>query len=235
MNSAIFCKGSLRQVRSKRRITYESNMKSAVWYRQRWPKMPSETPFRVAVLVISSLVALTGGWFRWQARTGEPISHREEGLVTRVILRLLGLCFWITTIAYLLNATWIQSVSLSLPFWLRWIGVAGGAVSLGFLWWTLINLGKNFTDTVVTRSNAVLVTTGPYRWIRHPFYDAGVLLIISVGLIAANWLIGLLGLSFAVVVAIRSKKEERNLIEKFGDQYRRYMAITGRFLPKIRS
>ena len=196
--------------------------------------MPSEIPFRITVLVISSLVALTGAWFRWQARTGEPISHREEGLVTTVILRLLGLCFWITTVAYLLNATWIQWVSLPLPLWLRWSGVAGGAACLGFLWWTLTNLGKNLTDTVVTRSNAVLVTTGPYRWIRHPFYDAGVMLIISVGLMAANWLIALFGLSFAVVVAIRLPKEERNLIEKFGGQYRRYMAVTGRFLPKIR-
>lgn len=197
--------------------------------------MPSETPFRIAVLVICCLVALTGGWFRLQARTGEPISHREEGLVMTVFIRLLGLCLWITTIAYLLNATWVQWVSLLLPHWLRWSGVAGGIACVSFLWWTLTNLGKNLTDTVVTRSNAVLITTGPYCWIRHPFYVAVFLLTLAIALIAANWLIGLIGLSFIAVIALRVKKEEQKLIEKFGEQYRNYMVVTGGFLPKIRS
>jgi protein-S-isoprenylcysteine O-methyltransferase Ste14 len=197
--------------------------------------MSSETPFQLAVLVICVLVALTGSWFRLRARTGEPISHREEGIALTIIIRLLGLCLWITTIAYLLNATWIQWVSLPMPRWLRWCGVVGGTVCLGFLWWTLTNLGKNLTDTVVTRSNAVLVSSGPYRWIRHPFYVAVYLLTLAIALMSANWLIGLIGLSFTLVVAIRVKKEEQQLIEKFGDQYRKYMAVTGRFLPKIGS
>jgi protein-S-isoprenylcysteine O-methyltransferase Ste14 len=195
--------------------------------------MLAETPFRVTVLVIATLVALTGGWFRLRARTGEPVSHREEGLVSMVALRLLGLCFWISTIAYLLSATWIQWVTLQLPPWLRWSGMAGGTVCFGFLCWTLTCLGKNFTDTIVTKPKAVLVTTGPYRWIRHPFYIAVAFLMLTVALMAANWFIGLIGLSIAVLFVIRSKKEERNLIKKFGDQYRRYKAVTGAFLPKI--
>ena len=36
-------------------------------------------------------------------------------------------------------------------------------------------------------------------------------------------------------MAIRTPKEEANLIEKFGDEYREYMKRTGRFLPKFRS
>ena len=152
-----------------------------------------------------------------------------------VILRLLGLCFWIATIAYLVNATWIQWVCFPLPRWMRWSGVGTATVCLGFLWWTLTCLGKNFTDTVVTRRNAVLVTTGPYRWIRHPFYVAVFLLTLSIAVMTANWLIGLLSLSGAVLFAIRSKTEDRKLIEKFGDPYRRYMATTGAFLPRISS
>ena len=94
--------------------------------------MPSETPFRIAVLVICVLVALTGGWFRLQARTGEPISHREEGISDDGGHSPAGPVRWITTIAYLLNATWVQRVSLPLPHWLRWSGVAVGIVCVGF-------------------------------------------------------------------------------------------------------
>jgi len=37
------------------------------------------------------------------------------------------------------------------------------------MYWTLSNLGKNLTDTVVTRAGATLVTTGPYRLVRLSF------------------------------------------------------------------
>jgi protein-S-isoprenylcysteine O-methyltransferase Ste14 len=89
------------------------------------------------------------------------------------------------------------------------------------------------TDTVVTRANATLVTTGPYRWIRHPFYVTVVLLVVAVTLLAANWFVGLCGLVIFVSQVIRLPIEEQRLIEKFGDEYRAYLARTGRFLPKL--
>jgi len=42
----------------------------------------------------------------------------------------------------------------------------------GLLIWTLRTLGANLTDTVITRKEHTLVTSGPYRWVPHPFYDA---------------------------------------------------------------
>ena len=50
---------------------------------------------------------------------------------------------------------------------------------------------------------------------------------------ADNWLIASLGLLTFIVMAIRTPKEEANLIEKFGDDYRNYMKRTGRFFPKL--
>jgi protein-S-isoprenylcysteine O-methyltransferase Ste14 len=38
-----------------------------------------------------------------------------------------------------------------------------------------------------------------------------------------------------IAMASRTPKEEANLIEKFGDEYRDYMKRTGRFLPRLRS
>ena len=43
-------------------------------------------------------------------------------------------------------------------------------VTAVLLIWTLRSLGPNLTDTVVTRQAHTLVTRGPYRWVRHPFY-----------------------------------------------------------------
>jgi len=84
----------------------------------------------------------------------------------------------------------------------------------------------------VTRSQATLITRGPYRWVRHPFYVTAALLMFSVTLLTANWLIGASGLVVLALLAIRTPKEEQMLVERFGDEYRKYMAKTGRFFPR---
>jgi protein-S-isoprenylcysteine O-methyltransferase Ste14 len=97
----------------------------------------------------------------------------------------------------------------------------------------LSNLGKNLTDTVATRKDHSLVTSGPYRFVRHPFYLSGLVSLVGGSLATANWfllLAGLLPLGFLVV---RTKTEEQKLIERFGDEYRNYMARTGRFFPRF--
>jgi protein-S-isoprenylcysteine O-methyltransferase Ste14 len=101
------------------------------------------------------------------------------------------------------------------------------------MYWTLSSLGRNLTDTVVTRSNACLVTHGPYRLVRHPFYVTAALLMASVTMLTANWLIGLSSLIVLTLLAIRTPKEEELLIQRFGQQYRDYMARTGRFFPRV--
>jgi protein-S-isoprenylcysteine O-methyltransferase Ste14 len=60
------------------------------------------------------------------------------------------------------------------------------AIACGLLVWTLLCLGKNLTDTVVTRQTHTLVIHGPYRWLRHPFYDSAALLALALSLITAN-------------------------------------------------
>ena len=124
---------------------------------------------------------------------------------------------------------------MRLPAWLRWSGVGLGVVAGGLLVWTLRNLGPNLTDTVVTRRAHTLVTTGPYRWVRHPFYDAVGLVIFANSLTAANWfLFSMGGLAFILMI-VRTRREEEHLLARFGDLYRGYVESTGRFLPRIRA
>ena len=107
------------------------------------------------------------------------------------------------------------------------------AVAVGLLTWTLHSLGTNLTDTVVTRRVHTLVTHGPYRWVRHPFYDCMALLLLANSLIAANWLLLLVGSVLLFLMVVRTRTEEEKLLARFGDSYRVYTDRTGRFLPKI--
>ena len=194
--------------------------------------MPSENPFRVALLAVIVLTMAVTVYHRLQAAaSGEQISRKEEGYVFAIALRLAGLGLWIATFGYLFFPTSFQWASFPLPVWVRWIGGVNGTLCSLLMYWTLSSLGKNLTDTVVIRAKATLVTHGPYRWVRHPFYVTAALLMASVTLLTANWLIGVTSLIVLGLLVVRTPKEEAMLIERFGQQYRDYMANTGRFIP----
>lgn len=115
----------------------------------------------------------------------------------------------------------------------RWAGVFVGISGGLLLAVTFRTLGKNITDTVVTRAAHTLVTRGPYRWVRHSFYVATALAVLANSLVTANWFLALTGgLCFSLLV-LRTRIEEEKLIERFGDNYKEYMKRTGRFLPRL--
>ena len=110
------------------------------------------------------------------------------------------------------------------------LGVGSG----GLLIWTFRSLGHNLTDTVVTRRNATLVTHGPYRWVRHPFYLAFAVAVMANTLITANLYLAITGTAAFLAIVARTSLEESKLIDRFGRDYVDYMRQTGRFLPRIR-
>jgi protein-S-isoprenylcysteine O-methyltransferase Ste14 len=196
--------------------------------------MSAETPFRIALIAILVLTAaVTVPRRRQAAASGEKISRRAEGYLFAVTLRLAGVCLWVATLGQLFAPATFAWASFPLPSSVRWFGAGVGILSAMLMHWTLSSLGKNLTDTVVTRKEATLVTHGPYRWVRHPFYVTAALLMVGVTLLTANWLIGLTSLIVLALLAVRTPKEEAMLIERFGEAYRDYRARTGGFLPRI--
>src|SRR5262249_1328389 len=122
---------------------------------------------------------------------------------------------------------------MPLPLWPRWVGFCVAACA-GVLWaWTVHTLGKNLTDTVVTRKDHSLVTAGPYRWVRHPFYTATFIGFVWGGLAMANGLCLVLGgIAIGFLIA-RNRIEEEKLVDRFGDAYRDFMRRRGRFFPRL--
>lgn len=165
--------------------------------------------------------------------SGEKLDRWQEGAFILFGLRLSGLPWFIGGIVWMIDPKLMAWASVPVPLWLRWCGFVLIAIWGALFVWTFQTLGKNLTDTVVTRKEHTLVTTGPYRYVRHPFYLAFLVAVIGGSIVTANWYLFVTSIfPFAFLVA-RTRIEEEKLVERFGDEYRDYMQKTGRFWPRL--
>jgi protein-S-isoprenylcysteine O-methyltransferase Ste14 len=100
--------------------------------------------------------------------------------------------------------------------------------------WSFRTLGQYFTFTVQTSADQRVVTTGPYRFVRHPAYTALIVVAVAGGLYVGNWL-SLVALVAAVTAGLvyRITVEERALGHDVGDAYREYAATHKRLVPFV--
>jgi protein-S-isoprenylcysteine O-methyltransferase Ste14 len=195
--------------------------------------MGDDQTFRI-VLAIGMLAILPIAIYRRvrSQASGESLDRWQEGAFILFTLRPLGIAAMLSVLCFVIDPAWMSWSSVPLPAWLRWIGVAIGALGGALLVWTLKHLGENLTDTVVTRQKHMMITSGPYAYVRHPFYVSAALAFLANSLVTANWFVLVTGgLAFALLV-MRCRTEEAKLIERFGDAYRDYMRRTGRFWPR---
>ncbi len=191
--------------------------------------------------ILAAFILFTGTgistYFRLKAdkETGEKIPRKVDGSAMMNIIRFGGLILWLSPIVYLINPNLMNWSKIGLPESARWLGVGIGVFCTFGIYRLFSSIGSGISPTSATRKEHKLVTHGIYQWIRHPLYTIGSSFIISFGMMADNWFIAAFGILAFALMAIRTPKEEENLIEKFGDEYREYMKHTGRFLPKIGS
>lgn len=194
-----------------------------------------ETIFRI----LAALVLFSGAGISIYSRmkadrdSGERLSRSADGTPMMLVIRIFGLVLWLTPVVYLINPAWMVWSKIGSPEWVRWLGVDIGFLSVAGIYWLFKSIGSGITPVSATRKEHKLSTHGIYRWIRHPLYTIGSSFYISFGLISDNWFIILMGVLTFIVMAIRTPKEEANLITKFGDEYREYIKHTGKFLPKL--
>ena len=139
-------------------------------------------------------------------------------------------------VAYSIEPRWMAWSSLPIREGARWIAAGVSVATLPVIAWVLRTLGRNVSETVLVKEGQTLVTTGPYRFVRHPLYSVGLTLFVALGVVAANGFI--LAMALIAIGAIRLAvipREEAALAERFGAPYESYRARTGRLVPRIRS
>ena len=197
--------------------------------------METETIFRILLPVLIIAFAAHRGYYvkNHSKPEDDTLKKREEGTASKVA-GLLGLLGFISVLTYAINPKWIAFADLALPVWLRWAGVAIALAGFALLQWAQVTLANSWSDTPRMLKEQSLITSGPYRLIRHPIYTAFILILSSTLFISSNWLIGLGWSGMTILETVsRIGFEESLMIEYFGDQYRDYMKKTGLLLPKV--
>jgi protein-S-isoprenylcysteine O-methyltransferase Ste14 len=183
------------------------------------------------LLLFAFLIVWGSNLFRVRG-SGSLFYSERETLLLAAVIRGLSVASVAGVCAYLIDPGAMAWSNLSLPGWLRLSGIVIGGAGVGLLQWVFATLGNNFSMSLVIKQDHSLVTSGPYRWARHPMYTGFTMVFTGLSLLSASWFVaGTAAIAFGAAMIIRTPQEERMLLEKFGDQYRAYMRRTGRFLP----
>ncbi len=116
--------------------------------------------------------------------------------------------------------------------WLAGIGFILFLAGLLLAIWARVHLGRNWGMPMSEKSDAELVTIGPYRMIRHPIYTGFILAMTGTALaVSPYWLIVTAAIGGYFVYA--AFMEERRMTEQFPDAYRPYQKRTKMLIPFI--
>ncbi len=146
------------------------------------------------------------------------------------LLACVGAGFWAATRLARLDAGPLPgppAALLAAGLALMWAGLA-------FRAWSIQHLGGLFMAVVVILPDHRLVTTGPYRYLRHPSYTGALLAAVGFGIALGHWtsLLALVA-AWSAGLAYRIRVEESALRRTFGPDYDDYCSRTRRLLPLV--
>ena len=116
--------------------------------------------------------------------------------------------------------------------WRAGFGLVLFALGLAFAVWARVHIGRNWGLPMTQKSESELVTSGPYRLVRHPIYSG----ILTAGIgtaVALNWLWLTVVALAAVYFVYSALVEERYLADRFPDTYPAYKRSTRMLVPFV--
>jgi len=162
-----------------------------------------------------------------RAKSGRDIVSDSKSLT--IIWKTIGIGICATLLSYVL---------LPHPFFVGHRFEYGAAMLLisgmALRWYSIYYLGKQFTVNVAIIEGHRLVTSGPYRLIRHPSYTGLLMIFLGLG-IHSNHIVGILVLTLPVIWAIHNRIgiEEAAMKAFFGIEYKLYREQTRKLIPYI--
>lgn len=146
--------------------------------------------------------------------------------------QLVGLRIVVVLIVLLLLRARLVKWHVVASPWLQGIGLALFCSGLGLALWARLRLGRNWGTPMSRKADPELITSGPYRRIRHPIYTGIILAMIGTAVgVSLYWLIAVTVLSGYFVYS--AVTEERYMTGRFPDTYPEYKRSSKMLMPFI--
>lgn len=110
------------------------------------------------------------------------------------------------------------------------VGVVVCASGMALLVWARETLGENWSQTVAAKEGHELVTSGPYRFVRHPMYAGGFIACIASAIVAGGPFV-FAALTVGSIFIWRVGAEDKLMTQQFPDEYPVYMKRTNALIP----
>ncbi|MGD0914223.1 MAG: isoprenylcysteine carboxylmethyltransferase family protein, partial [Terracidiphilus sp.] len=108
-------------------------------------------------------------------------------------------------------------------------------VSVVIVWWATRHLGKQWRYVAALTEGHQLITTGPYRFIRHPIYTSMFGMLLATVFAWSWWPLGVAAAVFFVIgTEIRIRAEDALLASHFGGEFAAWRAKTPAYIPFVR-
>jgi methanethiol S-methyltransferase len=165
---------------------------------------------------------------RWSAGLiGEKYFGASYTIASSIVLIVL-VVFWQTSSYTTYSADGALRLVFRATFMLSIVGLMWGIVSLGsFDSFGVGPIRKGTRPPTITQD--VLKTCGPYRWVRHPLYLCSITMIWSCPDLTADRV--LFNLLWTGWIVLGTMLEERDLVARFGHDYRIYQARVPMLIP----
>jgi protein-S-isoprenylcysteine O-methyltransferase Ste14 len=95
-------------------------------------------------------------------------------------------------------------------------------------------LAKHWSPLASSTKNQQLIKTGVYAKVRHPIYTSILVFLLGVAFISGSLYSFAFFVLFIIALGIRIRKEERELITKFGEEYKEYVEETSLLIPRLK-
>jgi protein-S-isoprenylcysteine O-methyltransferase Ste14 len=178
----------------------------------------------VALVILAGWAAF---WLYWLAASiGVKRGRIQWGRNVRIRVAI------VLVTLLLVRARVFKGQTVTSDPWLQGIGLAIFVLGLALAIWARVYLGGNWGTPMSQKVDPDLVTTGPYRRIRHPIYSGIILALIGTAVaVSWYWVIAVaLGGAYFVYSAVI---EERYMNRLFPDTYPAYKRSTKMLIPFV--
>jgi protein-S-isoprenylcysteine O-methyltransferase Ste14 len=185
-------------------------------------------PFAVFVWLLINLASFGFEFKQWRQRRAEATRTDRGSFALLMTGAAVGLSLLVVA-PMLAPSAAIRPTGAAFA-----VGMGLFLAGFGMRRWSEATLGRYFTFTVMTSAEQPVITSGPYRFVRHPGYTGVLLILLGSGLVTGNW-IGLGGWTLLVMVPLlyRIHVEENALLAAVGDRYRAYASAHKRLIPLV--